>query len=56
MTQIAQIVDLVQDLQTSAARHRTTFVVIGAVVRHVCAGQVPLGYAGSARGRHRYRY
>ena len=27
MTQIAQIVDLVQELQDSAARHRTTFVV-----------------------------
>ena len=27
MTQIAQIVDLVQDLQDSAARHRTTFVI-----------------------------
>jgi hypothetical protein len=27
MTQIAQIVDLVQDLQSSAARHRTTFVI-----------------------------
>jgi hypothetical protein len=27
MTQIAEIVDLVQDLQSSAARHRTTFVI-----------------------------
>jgi len=27
ITQIAQIVDLVQDLQDSAARHRTTFVI-----------------------------
>src|SRR5580704_15476601 len=27
ITQVAQIVDLVQDLQTPAARHRTTFVI-----------------------------
>jgi hypothetical protein len=60
MTQIAQIVDLVQDLQSSAARRRTTFVIgmwYGAFAQDRFRWDTPDRHAGDTDiDIERYRY